>query len=309
MRQPGVVRLTSLLLALVLAFPVLRGVERVLVAAAFLAEFSNDAWAALSALTAAPVEHPRTLTAGRADAFTPRTLLAPPPLVLVHGAAAEGKDDPRARRAARLLARAGFDVTLPTIPGLTRGRLRPDDVTPVIAAIAAAERPAIVVAVSVGSGPALLAAADPRVRDRVALVITLGGYGSATELVRFYLTGAYGYGAVSGHREHDPELVRLFVAANADILADATGVRALLDALSPVRVARDVTAPLLLVHGRDDRVVPFTESMRLADAANPTRTTLVIVDVMGHVGAADERPDWRALGALWGVAYRLVATR
>jgi 2,6-dihydroxypseudooxynicotine hydrolase len=267
-RQPEVVRLTSLLLALVFAFPVLRGVERVLVAAAFLVEFSNDAWTALSALTAAPVEHPRTLTAGRADAFVPRTLRAPPPLVLVHGAAAEGKDDPRARRAARLLARAGFDVTLPT-----------------------------------------LAAADPRVRDRVALVITLGGYGSATELVRFSLTGAYGYGAASGHREHDPALVRLFVAVNADILADAAGVRALLDTLSPVRVARDVTAPLLLVHGRDDRVVPFTESMRLADAASPTRTTLVIVDVLGHIGAADEKPDWRALGALWGVAYRLVATR
>ena len=153
-------------------------------------------------------------------------------LVLVHGATAEGKDDPRARRAARLLARAGFDVTLPTIAGLTRGRLRPDDVKPVIAAVAAAERPAVVVAVSVGSGPALLAAADPRVRDRVALVLTLGGYGSATELVRFYLTGDYEYGAIAGHRDHDPELVRAFVAANADIAADPATTSVLLDALT-----------------------------------------------------------------------------
>jgi pimeloyl-ACP methyl ester carboxylesterase len=306
-RQPEVVRLTRLLLALVLAFPVLRGAERALVATAFLAEFSNDAWPTLSALTAAPVEQARASLAGPADAFTPRTVLSPTPLVLVHGATAEGKDDPRARRAARLLARAGFDVTLPTITGLARGRLRPDDALPVVAAVAAAARPAIVVAVSVGSGPAFLAAADPRVRDRVALVVTLGGYASATELVRFYLTGEYGYGGVSGHRQHDRELVRAFVAANADIAADPASARMLLETLSPVRVARQVAARLLLVHARDDAVVPFTESLRLADSADPERTTLVIVDVMGHVGAVGEGPDWGALGRLWGVAYRLMA--
>ena len=309
MRQPEVIRLTLLLLALVLAVPVLHGAERLIVATAFLAEFSNAGWPTLSAVTAAPAEHPRALTAGPADGFTPRTVFSPTPLVLVHGVTAEGKDDPRARRAAQLLARAGFDVTLPTIAGLTRGRLRPDDVRPVLAALAAAERPAVVVAVSVGSGPALLAAADPRVRDRVALVVTLGGYGSAPELVRFYLTGEYGYAAISGRRTHDPELVRAFIAANADIAADPPGVRTLLEALSPVRVARDITARLLLVHARDDALVPFTESLRLADASQGERTTLVIVDVMGHVGATGQGPDWRALGRLWGVAYRLMAAR
>jgi pimeloyl-ACP methyl ester carboxylesterase len=307
--QSEVARLTVLALALALAVPVLRGAERAGVATAFLAEFSNDAWPVLSALTGAPVERPRALSAGPADAFTPRMVRSPTPLVLVHGATAEGKDDPRARRAARLLASAGFDVTLPTIPGLTRGRLRPDDATPVIAAVLAADRPVVVVAVSVGSGPALLAAADPRVRDRVSLVVTLGGYGSASELVRFYLSGEYGYGGVSGHRRHDPELVRAFVAANSDVAADPAGVRDLLETLSPVRVARDVTARLLLVHARDDAIVPFTESLRLADAAIPARTTLVIVDAMGHIGAAGGGPDWRALGALWSVAYRLMAAR
>ena len=34
------------------------------------------------------------------------------------------------------VARAGFDVVVPTIPGLTRGRLRPDDVAPVVAEFA-----------------------------------------------------------------------------------------------------------------------------------------------------------------------------
>jgi pimeloyl-ACP methyl ester carboxylesterase len=248
--------------------------------------------------------------------------------VLVPGATPDGKDDPRARHAARLLARAGFDVTLPTIPGLTRGRLRPDDVTPIVTVLSTAPSPAVVVAVSVGSGPALLAAADPRVRDRARLVLTLGGYASAPELVRFYLTGEYRYGAEAGHRRHDPELVRAFVAANADLLDDATrpllepvdaaradrmlaaaspSVRALLDALSPVRVAREITARLVIVHGRDDAVVPYTESMRLADAAVRRGTTLVIVDVLGHIGSAGGGPDWLALARLWGVAYILLS--
>ena len=57
--------------------------------------------------------------------------------MLVHGYSPEGKDDPRVRQAAALLARAGFDVAVPTIPGLTRGRLRPDDVEPVVATLTA----------------------------------------------------------------------------------------------------------------------------------------------------------------------------
>jgi hypothetical protein len=251
------------------------------------------------------VEAPRVVPEGAADRFVPRTLRAPTPLVLVPGATPAGKDDPRARRAARLLARMGFDVTLPTIPGLTRGRLRPDDARPVVHALEAAARPSVVVAVSVGSGPALLAAADPRVRDRVALVLSLGGYASASELVRFYLTGAYGYGSATGHRQHDPDLVRAFVDANDDLLADPAQLPALLDALSPVRIAREVAADVVLVHDRDDPVVPYTESVRLADAR--PGTTLVLINGLGHVGAAAGGPDWRALARLWRVAYRLAA--
>jgi hypothetical protein len=83
------------------------------------------------------------------------------------------------QHAAELLARAGFDVAVPTIPGLTRGRLRPEDVEPVVATLAVRAAPTAMIAVSVGSGPALLAAADPRVRDRVSVVLSLGGYAGA----------------------------------------------------------------------------------------------------------------------------------
>ena len=327
-RQQEIGRAGALLLAFVLVFPVVDGFVRLTTAAAFLLEFSDDRWPALTALTGAPLESARPFGPHVADGFTPRTLRAITPLVLVHGVAPDGKDDPRARRAARLLARTGFDVTLPTIPGLTRARLRPDDVEPVVAALAQAARPAVVVAVSIGAGPALLAAADPRVRDKVAMAIVLGGYASATELVRFYLTGEYRYDAVTGRRTHHPELVRMFVAANADLLDDTTRalawgsvsgltadhalegasptVRGLLQALSPGRIAADLRVPLILVHGRDDPVVPFTETLRLAAAAPSDRTTVVLVDVLGHIGTRDGI-DWRALARLWAVAYRLVS--
>src|SRR5207247_930503 len=81
--------------------------------------------------------------------------------------------------------------------------------------------PSVVLGVSVGAGPALLAAADPRVRERVRAVVSLGGYASAREVLRFWLTGAYEYGGVRGRVVHDPELVRSFVAAHADRLEPA----------------------------------------------------------------------------------------
>ena len=307
MRQQEVARLTHLLLAVVLVLPVLRGAERVGAASAFLVEFSGGPWRPLSALTAPPIETPRDLPGVVADRFVPHRLAPPTPLILVPGVTPAGKDDPRARAAARLLARAGFDVTLPTIPGLTTGRLRTDDVAPIVAALAAADGPSVVIAVSIGSGPALVAAADPRVRERVSLIVTLGGYASAPDLVRFYLSGDYAYGNERGHRRHAPELVRRFVEANADLLEDAAHLHEVLDTLSPVRIASRIAAPLIVVHGRDDVVVPFTESLRLADA-RPSGTRLVLVDVLGHVGAAaDGGLDWRAVARLWQVAYRLVS--
>jgi fermentation-respiration switch protein FrsA (DUF1100 family) len=180
----------------------------------------------------------------------------------------------------------------------------------------------------VGAGPALLAAADPRVRERVSAVLSLGGYASAVEVLRFWLTGAYAYEGVRGRVEHDPELVRMFLRANADRLDPASraaleaadreaagrlldapppDLRRYLDALSPIRVASGIGARLILVHGRADRAVPYTESLRLA-AARPDRTTLVLVGLVEHVEGARVRgwSDARDLFALWRVMYALL---
>jgi pimeloyl-ACP methyl ester carboxylesterase len=267
------------------------------------------------------------VTGTAVDRYVPAGLAGGAPLVLVHGFAPEGKDDPRVRDAAALLARSGFEVAVPTIPGLTRGRLRADDVAPVVTTLAALARPAVVVGVSVGAGPALLAAADPRVHDTVRVVVSLGGYASAREVLRFWLTGVYAYDGVRGRVVHDPELVRSFVAANADLLEPAARAELMsadadraarflaalppaleryLDELSPLRVVRDIRARLFLIHGRSDRAVPYTETLRLA-AARPERTTPVVVGVVEHVEGATA--GWRQVRdflALWAVMYALI---
>jgi pimeloyl-ACP methyl ester carboxylesterase len=315
-RQPEVARLLSLLLAALLVAPALLAGHRLLVAAAFLVELlSAGEVRALAWLSTAPRCETMPVAGAAVDRWIGAT--GGPPLVLVHGYAPGGKDEPRVAAAAALLARAGFDVAVPTIPGLTRGRLRPDDVQPVVATLAARAAPTVVVAVSVGAGPALLAAADPRVRDRVSVLLSLGGYASAPELLRFFVTGEYAWREVRGRVVHEPEVVRWFLEANGDLLdaparealadparaaarlaAPSPAVAGLLAALSPERVVGRIAARLVLVHGLDDRAVPYTESLRLA-AARPERTRVVLVGVLDHVETA--RP------ATWLSALRDVA--
>jgi pimeloyl-ACP methyl ester carboxylesterase len=94
-----------------------------------------------------------------------------------------------------------------------------------------------------------------------------------------------------------------------DALVEALPVetRELLASLSPAAPLARTHARLLLVHGRDDSAIPFTESLRLA-AAGGRRARPVIVDLIGHVEG--QAPGWRGLvdlARLWTVCYELLA--
>lgn len=291
----------------------------------------------------------------------------PAPLVLVHGLTPQGKDDPELRRAARLLARSGFAVAVPTLPELSRLRLRPEDAEPVVETVRALlarldRRQVALVAVSVGAGPALLAAADARVADRVSVVVSLGGYASAVELLRYALTGVYSYGAAAGRLEPNPEGARIFLRANLDLISnpqdrarlaawlDAPGtarpqglspegetiaelletrapervdplvralpseLQSLLETLSPERAVPRLRARLSLIHGESDPAVPYTESLRLADAARAAgvRTRLTVVGVVEHVEASPVRRlsarRLRELAELWAATFDLFSS-
>jgi pimeloyl-ACP methyl ester carboxylesterase len=308
--------------------PPIHAAGRALRAGLFLAEFHSEGrWRPLSALTTAPARAPLPAWDGArpiaADLYATRHPAGRPGLVVVHGLAAAGKDDARVREAAGLLARAGWTVAVPSVEGLMRLRLRPEDAGAVVAAgralREAGSQPVAILAVSVGAGPALAAAADPALA--VSAVMTLGGYASARELLRFTLTGD-DRGGVEGGRRPDEAAIAAFVAANPDLVDEAgrrlvdnrdpAAVDALLarlpatsqrmlDALSPERWVGGIRGPLFLVHGHDDPAVPVSESVRLAAAAARAGgdARLVVVRAVGHVepGAGARLSDLARLAA------------
>ncbi len=346
------------LAVLLLAVPLGQRVAAATTALRFLAEFLTDGarpW--LSASTRPPLRESRALAPGAvADLWRPADRPPHPAVVLVHGLTPDGKDDPRLARAADLLARAGLLVVVPDLPEMRAQRLRPGDAAGVAAALEHAARrrgEVAILAISVGSGPALAAAVEAPAAGRVRVVVTLGGYADARELVRYFTTGAYGFRGIAGRAPFDPAVARAFLVSNLDLVRDpseraavqaalggrplpaSTGAearavlavlenrdpervdrllaalppetQALLDALSPVRDVGRLRARLVLVHGRDDPAIPFTESLRLAAAADPGRTRLVLVDLLAHVEGRS--PAWqqaRDLVWLWSAVYELL---
>jgi dienelactone hydrolase len=332
-----------LVVAFALALPALGALHQAATSTMFLVEFlSNGRWRPLSLVTESPkVERlppPASKPDLAADLYLVPALLKRPGLVLVHGIAPLGKDDPHVGRGARVLARAGWAVAAPTIEGLTVLRLRPEDADAVVASVEAladaGHEPVAILGISLGSSPAFLAAGDPRVASSVSAVAALGGYASAVELLRYTLTGAYEFGDTRGRRPPvDETAIARFAQANREFV-DAAGrrlvdnrdpeawsrlaadlspdTRRLLDDLSPERALPRIEAPIFLVHGLADTTVPFTESLRLDHAARTAgrRVTTSIVGAVSHVD-----PDMQAmLRDLWRVgaafhAFRTTATR
>ncbi len=80
-------------------------------------------------------------------------------------------------------------------------------------------------------------------------------------------------------------------------------MRAELDALN--LAGRDLSrlnAKLILLHGTDDAIIPYTESMALAAAVPAGQAELFLIEGLAHVNVRpfglDRRALWRAIGAL-----------
>lgn len=80
-------------------------------------------------------------------------------------------------------------------------------------------------------------------------------------------------------------------------------IRTELDALNLAQ--RDLSrlrARLILLHGTDDRIIPYTESVSLAAAVSPGQSELFLIDGLAHVNVRplllDRHTAWRAIRAL-----------
>ncbi|MBC7952178.1 MAG: alpha/beta hydrolase [Rhodospirillaceae bacterium] len=286
-------------------------------------------------------------------------------LVLVPGAAKDGKDDARLVALAQTLARARFLVLVPDIAGMRAQEVSSADRQPIADAIhfLDTERrvPGLgIAAISYADVPAILAALD---QPKVDFVLSVGGLYDLTAVITFFTTGNYRDGPGQPWTQAIPNAYGkwVFVKANARRLDDS-GDRALLSAIAERKLA-DLTAPvddltaklapqgksvmallnnddpakvpdliaalpprikaeiagmdlaprdlsqlkakLFLIHGRDDRIIPWTESAALARMA--PRADLTLLDNLAH---ADLKPGNAADSyALWRVVSHLLAER
>jgi hypothetical protein len=288
-------------------------------------------------------------------------------IVLVPGADRRGRDDPRLTSLARSLARSGFLVLVPDLQNLRQLLVRPADAGAIAAAVRklsaepeTAGRPLGIAAISYALAPAVLAALEPEVRERIDFIFGLGGFYASTPVVRFFTTGAFRLSGERSWRHSEPNAYGkwLFVRANAAVIddpADRTTLEAMagrrlehadapiddlaallgptgrsvydlvenhdpervpdliarlpasirdeMAALSPA--SHDLSrlhAALILVHGRNDAIVPFSESVALAAAA--PRAELFLLDDLAHV---DLKPSgWYDALTLWHAAFTLV---
>jgi len=118
-----------------------------------------------------------------------------PALVFFNGVTARGRHHPDVRRLSRALARVGFLVVVPDLPGLSSGRIDGETVAAAVAvASAVADRPDVkggrvgLAGVSIGATLALVAAEDVRLAARVTVVAAIAPYADFVNAVRLATT-------------------------------------------------------------------------------------------------------------------------
>jgi pimeloyl-ACP methyl ester carboxylesterase len=121
-----------------------------------------------------------------------------PAIVFVNGATREGRHHPQVQRLARGLARAGFLVVVPELPGLRLGEITPATTAATIrVAEGTADRPDArggrvgLYGVSAGASLALLAAETERLASRVRIVGGEAPWVNLKRIVRLATTGYY----------------------------------------------------------------------------------------------------------------------
>jgi acetyl esterase/lipase len=171
-----------------------------------------------------------------------------PVVVFVNGVTRRGRFHPTVRRLATGLARTGHLTLVPDPPGLSAGELTPGTLDRLVAVAAAAlARPdargrVAFIGVSAGGSLALLAAADPRLCERVSVVAAVAPYTDLRDVVRLATTGF--------HLEHGR-----FFRYRVDPFVSLVAGRALASALPPGRDRRILLGLLRAVP--DESEVPL----------------------------------------------------
>ena len=157
--------------------------------------------------------------------------------ILILGARPLDRDDPILVRFAEGLSRAGAVVMVPASSNLAEGRILPEEVEAIVQEVALLEARADVdptrigiIGFSVGGSLAVMAAADPRLADRLQFVNAFGGYHDARDLFRAVATHSLTYAGLD--EAWEPHNLTVWVVARqiVDTLPEGTD-RDILDRL------------------------------------------------------------------------------
>ena len=293
-----------------------------------------------------------------------------PGFIIFPGIHRGGVDEPRLSGFSRRFSSAGVNVVSVPLPDLREFRVTMRTTDQIEDATAWAAKESGVGrkgriglgGVSFAGGLALVAAGRPALRDRLSMVVSFGGYGDLTRVLRFLCTGTlpdgsrkqphdYGIAIVllevapamvpaeqveplrrgiltflegSLHDLHDKPLAAThFADARAQAAALAQPARQLLEwvndrnvaQLGPAvlphieRLAGDArlsperspapSAPVFLLHGRDDNVIPSAETPLTAEylrRSGNTRVKTLLTPLVSHADLNTNAPiadAWR----------------
>jgi acetyl esterase/lipase len=247
-----------------------------------------------------------------------------PVVVYANAATPKGIDEPAIGRFLGGLAAAGFVAVAPELPCVRRGEVTPATIDALVSVAGASGRRVALVGASTGAGLVLLAAADPRIAQRVTAVTSIAPFASLRELLRLATTGHYGdrpfdaapLVAVAARRSlaasapDDPAVSVLL--ANRDpnrfeSLYDALSptTRNLVEELSPIRRIADVLAPVEIATSPDDAYFPVEEARALASSGRDVRLT--VTHALEHVTPRPRPGALRVAGILERTLRRAAA--
>lgn len=202
---------------------------------------------------------------------------AAPAIVLLNGATPLGRRDERVRALAEGLARAGYLVVVPDLPGLRHGEISSATLRAAVVVAEAAVRRAdaldgkiALFGISTGGSLALLAAQQPRLARRVSVVAAMGAFTDIRAALQLATTRTYRDGGrIVGYRSEPflalavgrsligalpvgPDRARL-IATLESAQTDAADPLAPIRAFPRARLAQSGRAVVALLSNRDPR--------------------------------------------------------
>jgi hypothetical protein len=223
-------------------------------------------------------------------------------ILIVHGVNPTGKNSLDLVRISEGLAQSGFEVFVPDLAEMRKLHLTPEESGNIKEAFRFIGRDAGVACFSYGCGPAVAAAGDPSIRDHVRFVLAFGGYFDIRGALEFLVTGPEppvawaksdylaanpDLGATAAERR---QVVSLFASATPEQFRMrfqnlSASIQTRLEAISPAKYLPQLRAPLILVHGLEDPVIPSQQSVEFAQAARARdlSCSLTLLRMYGHV--------------------------